>query len=146
MLIFWTLVVGALLGYVFGHYIKPNLRLRESIREAKRLGNAVIESENMGVYRTIVTDKGQTSELTVEVKEIAVTSAGQVKVEYMSAFYKNPDFRNKKGEALMREVRDLLGDYLPVNDIEWYETADRHENAKKNLRSLDTLHRQHFGE
>lgn len=145
MLVFWTFILAALLGYVIGHYLRPNIRLQQSIQEAKRICGAVLLEGNKGVYKTIVTDQNQTSELIVEVKELAVTKSGQVKVEYLSANYKNPDFRTRKGEALLQEVRDLLGDYLPLEDIEWYETSDSHDNIKKHLRSLDTLHRQHFG-
>jgi transcription elongation factor GreA-like protein len=146
MLIFWTLVIGALLGYMFGHYIRPNLRLREAIRETRKKGAALLGEQNKGVYRTIVTDQNQSSELVVEVRELAVTKSGQVKVEYTSAYYKNPVFRTKKGEALLREVWELLGEYLPQQEIEWYETKDNHENINKHLSSIDTLHRQHFGQ
>jgi hypothetical protein len=73
----------------------------------------------------------------VEVKELAVTKAGQVKVEYLSAFYKNPEFRTRKGEALLKEVQGLLGDYLPLHEIEWYETTERHENIKNFVKTFD---------
>ncbi|WP_266205159.1 hypothetical protein [Pontibacter kalidii] len=145
MLIFWTLVIGAVLGYMFGYYIKPNQRLQKAIEQARQASMAVLEQGRQGVYRTVVTDHNQQSELVVEVKELAVTQAGQVKVEYLSAFYRNPDFRTKKGEALMREVRELLGDYLPLSDIEWYENAARQEQARKSLQSLDTLDKHHYG-
>ena len=146
MLLFWTFVIGAALGYLIGHFLKPNIRLRQSIQEAKRICGTVLQEGNKGIYKTIITDQHKTSELIVEIRELAVTKGGQVKVEYLSANYKNPDFRTRKGVALLQEVRDLLGDYLPLEDIEWYETTDAHENIKKHLRSLDTLHRQHFGE
>lgn len=145
MLFFWTFVIGAALGYIFGHYLKPNRRLRKVIQEARQANMAVLEEGNKGVYRTVVSDHDQTSELVVEVKELAVTKAGQVKVEYLSAFYKNPAFRTKKGEALLREVRELLGDYLPLSDIEWYENAERQINAQQNLKTLDTLHKHQLG-
>lgn len=145
MLFFWTFVIGAALGYIFGHYLKPNRRLRKVIQEARQANMAVLEEGNKGVYRTVVTEHDQTSELVVEVKELAVTKAGQVKVEYLSAFYKNPAFRTRKGEALLREVRELLGDYLPLSDIEWYENAERQISAQQNLKTLDTLHKHQLG-
>ncbi|WP_299821508.1 hypothetical protein [uncultured Pontibacter sp.] len=137
MLIFWTLVIGAILGYIFGHYIRPNTRLQAALKEVRAKSIAALEEGNKGVYKTIVTDHNQSSELVTEVKELAVTEAGQVKVQYLSAYYKNPEFRTKKGEALLREVQDLLGEYLPLEEIEWYETTQRHENIKKHLHSLD---------
>ncbi|WP_242919470.1 hypothetical protein [Pontibacter liquoris] len=146
MLIFWTLLIGAALGYMFGHYINPNLRLRKAIKEARALLTTALEEKHKGVYKTIVTEQNQSSELVAEVRELAITSGGQVKVEYLSAAYKNPAFRTRKGEALLREVRDLLGDYLPLNEIEWYENSDRLANINKNLNSLDNLQKQHFGE
>ncbi|WP_299762021.1 hypothetical protein [uncultured Pontibacter sp.] len=141
MLFFWTFILGAALGYIFGYYLKPNRRLRKVIQEARQTNMAVLEEGNKGVYRTVVTEHDQTSELVVEVKELAVTKAGQVKVEYLSAFYKNPAFRTRKGEALLREVRELLGDYLPLSDIEWYENAERQITAQQNLKTLNTLHK-----
>jgi len=145
MIIFWVFVIGALLGYMFGHFIKPNLRLRQAIQEARSTAAAALEEGHKGVFRTIVTDQNQSSELVVEVRELAVTSGGQVKVDFLSAYYKNPSFRTRKGEALLREVRDLLGDYLPLTDIEWYDKTERHENLKKHLGTLDDLHKQQFG-
>ncbi|WP_439882321.1 hypothetical protein ACSX1A_03970 [Pontibacter sp. MBLB2868] len=145
MLIFWTLVIGAVLGYMYGHYIKPNLRLRKAIKAARETCETALQEGNKGVYRTIITDHNQSSELTVEVQELAVTQAGQVKVAYINAFYKNPDFRNRKGEALLREVRELLGDYLPRNEIEWYENSERREQVKEQIKNLDNLHKQYFG-
>ena len=141
MLVFWTFVVAALLGYVIGHYVKPNHRLQKAIKIARETCTAVLEQGNKGVYRTFVTEQNKTSELVIEVKELAVTSGGQVKVEYLEAYYKNPEFRTRKGEALLKEVRELLGDYLPLNDIEWYETTERHEQIKKHLSTLDNLHK-----
>lgn len=124
-----------------GHYVMPNRKLRQALHDVRTQCAAALEEGNKGVYKTIVTDNGKSSELVVEVRELAITKTGQVKVEYVSAQYRNPDFRNKKGEALLSEVRDLLGEYLPLNDIEWYETTDRHENIKKYLNSLDLINR-----
>ncbi|TPE43259.1 hypothetical protein FJM65_14195 [Pontibacter mangrovi] len=145
MLIFWIFVIGAVLGYLYGHYLKPNRRLQKALQEARRASMAVLEEGNKGVYRTVVTDHNQQSELVVEVKELAVTQGGQVKVEYISAQYKNPEFRTRKGEALLREVRELLGDYLPLSDISWYETTDRHTKARENLSTLDNLQKHQLG-
>ncbi|MFD2247953.1 hypothetical protein [Pontibacter ruber] len=136
MLIFWASVLAAFLGYVYGYYIRPNQRLRQALNDARQKCIAVLEEGNKGVYRTIVTDNNKSSELVVEVKELAVTKNGQVKVQYLSAFYKNPDFRTKKGEALLKEVHGLLGEYLPLSEIEWYETTEQHENIRKYLNSL----------
>ena len=138
MLIFWMLVVGAFLGYLYGFYVRPNQQLRAALQEARQKCAAALEEGHKGVYKTIVTDNNKSSELVVEVKELAVTQNGQVKVQYLSAFYKNPEFRTKKGEALLKEVHGLLGEYLPLNEIEWYETTERHENIKKYLNSLNT--------
>lgn len=129
------------MGYIVGHYVMPNRKLRKALHDVRTQCAAALEEGNKGVYKTIVTDNGKSSELVVEVRELAVTKTGQVKVEYVSAQYRNPDFRNKKGEALLNEVRDLLGEYLPLNDIEWYETTDRHEKIKKYLNSLDLINR-----
>lgn len=145
MLLFWTLVVGAVLGYVYGFYLKPNKLLRKSIEEAKQTCQLALQEGRKGVYRTLVQDHDQSSELVVEVKELALTQASQVKVEYLSAFYKNPSFRTKKEEALLREVRDLLGDYLPEQDIEWYDNRPRQTNIQEQLNNLNKLHEQHFG-
>ncbi|WP_303409630.1 hypothetical protein [Pontibacter sp. BT731] len=130
-----------MLGYIVGHYVMPNRKLRQALQDVRKQCAAALEEGNKGVYKTIVTDNGKSSELVVEVRELAITKTGQVKVEYVSAQYRNPDFRTKKGEALLSEVRDLLGEYLPLNDIEWYETTDRHENIKKYLNSLDLINR-----
>nr|WP_256488661.1 hypothetical protein [Pontibacter sp. HSC-36F09] len=132
------------MGYIVGHYVIPNRKLRQALLDVRKQCAAALEEGNKGVYKTIVTDNGKSSELVVEVRELAVTKTGQVKVEYVSAQYRNPDFRNKKGEALLSEVRDLLGEYLPLNDIEWYETTDRHENIKKYLNSLDLINHNLF--
>lgn len=145
MLIFWALIIGAALGYLYGHRIKPNRKLQRAIQTAKHACAFALQQGNKGVYRTIITDHNQTSELTVEVEELAVTQAGQVKVAYRSAFYKNPEFRTKKGEALLREVRELLGDYLPASDIEWFENKEKHEHFTRQKQIIDNLHQEHFG-
>lgn len=145
MLLFWIFVIGAVLGYMYGHYLKPNLSLRKAIQEAREASQAVLQEGHQGVYRTVVSDHNEQSELVVEVKELAITQAGMVKVEYLSAYYKNPSFRTKKGEALMREVRELLGDYLPLSDIEWYETTERQDKARKSLHTLDALGKNNVG-
>ena len=145
MLLFWIFVIGAVLGYMYGHYLKPNLSLRKAIQQAREASQAVLQEGHQGVYRTVVSDHNEQSELVVEVKELAVTQAGMVKVEYLSAYYKNPSFRTKKGEALMREVRELLGDYLPLSDIEWYETTERQDKARKSLHTLDALGKNNVG-
>lgn len=129
-------MLGALAGYVFGYYIRPNQRLRTTIREAKEKCRAALEEGHKGVYKTIVTDQNKSSELVVEVKELAVTQAGQVKVEYLSAFYKNPEFRTRKGDAMLKEVHGLLGEYLPMHEIEWYETTEQHERIKNHLNTI----------
>ncbi|WP_347159089.1 hypothetical protein [Pontibacter chitinilyticus] len=146
MIIFWTFVVAAVLGYLYGHRIRPNRRLRRALKEAQEICRAVLEEGRKGVYKTIVTDEQRSSELVVEVKELALTQAGQVKVQYLSAFYKNPDFRTRKGEALLKEVHGLLGDYLPQNDIEWYETTERHQKTQKYLNSLDYSQKSLLGD
>lgn len=142
--ILFTLIIGFLIGYFYGYKIKPNRRLREQVKELKEQCISALEEGNKGVYRTIVMDQSKSSELVVEVKELAVTESGQVKVEYLSAYYKNPDFRTSKGEALLKEVRDLLGDFLPLQEIEWYETNERHENIKKYVHSLENNFRKQF--
>lgn len=134
--------IAFLAGYVYGHKIKPNKKLRATIREVREQCRIALEEGNKGVYKTLVTDDNQTSELVVEVKELAVTEAGQVKVQYISAFYKNPEFRTKKGEALLNEIRDLLGEYLPIHEIEWYETTERHENIKRHMLTLDKTYKK----
>ena len=137
MAIFWTFVIGALLGYIFGHYIRPKQRVRAALKDVREKCIAVLEEGNKGVYKTIVTDNNKSSELVVEVKELAVTKNGLVKVQYLSAYYKNPAFRTRKGEALLKEMQDLLGDYLPLEEIEWYENSERHDNIKKYLNSIN---------
>lgn len=132
------------MGYIVGHYIVPNRHLRKALHDVRKQCAVALEEGNKGVYKTIVNDNGKSSELVVEVRELAVTKTGQVKVEYVSAQYRNPDFRTKKGEALLNEVRDLLGEYLPLNDIEWYEQTDRHERIKKYLDSLDLINHNLF--
>ncbi|RIJ42108.1 hypothetical protein D1627_07445 [Pontibacter oryzae] len=134
-----------MLGYFYGHQIKPNRQLRRAIQTAKEACAAAMQQGNRGVYRTVITDHNQTSELTVEVEELAVTQAGQVKVTFHSAFYKNPEFRTKKGEALLREVRELLGDYLPANEIEWFERTEKQNNITRQQQIIDNLHQEHFG-
>jgi len=146
MVFIWTIILGAILGYGFGHYIRPNQRLRNALRELRTKAVAVLEEGNKGVYRTIITDKNKSSELVVEVKELAITKNGQVKVQYLSAFYKNPEFRNRKGEALLKEVHGLLGDYLPLHEIEWYETTERHQKIKNYLSTLDNAPKYQLGE
>lgn len=121
--------------------------MRKALKEVREKCIAALEEGNKGVYKTIVTDHNQSSELVVEIKELAVTQHGQVKVQYLSAFYNNPEFRTRKGDALLKEVHGLLGEYLPLNEIEWYETTERHENIKKYLHSIDDhTHKNLFGE
>lgn len=143
MAIFWTFVIGALLGYIYGYYIRPKQRLRQTIRQVREQCIAALEGGNKGVYRTIVTDQDRSSELVVEIQERAITQNGQVKVQYLSAYYKNPEFRTRKGEALLQEVQGLLGDYLPLNEIEWYDASKRQERIKKYLNDL-TLAQHHL--
>ena len=131
-----TTISAAYLGYIYGHYIRPKARVRQVIKEIREKCQAVLQEGHKGVYRTIVTDKDQSSELVVEVEQLAVTKNGQVKVRYLSAFYKNPTFRTRQGDALLKEVHGLLGNYLPFEEIEWYETNEQHENIKKYLHSL----------
>jgi hypothetical protein len=137
MIIVATFVTAFLFGYLYGHKIKPNRKMREAVREVREQCRAALEEGNKGVYKTLVSEDDKSSELTVEVKEIAVTESGQVKVQYISAFYRNPEFRTKKGDALLNEVRDLLGEYLPLHEIEWYETSERHDNIKKYVNTLE---------
>ncbi len=140
MAIIIVAIAAAFLGYIYGHRIRPNQLLKEAVREVKEKCVAALEEGNKGVYKTIVTDNNVSSELVVEVKELAVTQNGLVKVQYLSAYYKNPEFRTKKGDALLKEVHGLLGEYLPLNEIEWYETTERHENIKKYLNSINIKH------
>jgi hypothetical protein len=142
---FLTAVAAFFLGYLFGNKIKPNRQLRKTLKEIREKCIAALEEGNKGVYRTIITDNKKSSELVVEVKELAVTKNGQVKVQYLSAFYKNPEFRTKKGDALLAEVHGLLGEYLPLDEIEWYETSERHENIKKYIKFIDTTYKRQSG-
>ncbi len=132
------------LGYVYGYWVKPNQRLREKTRDLRDRYRAILEEGRMGVYKTIVMDKDKSSELVVEVKELAVTELGQVKVQYLSAFYKNPEFRTKKGDALLGEVSGMLGEFLPLHEIEWYETNDRDEKIREHLHSFEKRYKNHF--
>ncbi|GEO07185.1 hypothetical protein AAE02nite_48490 [Adhaeribacter aerolatus] len=140
MAIIISVICAAFLGYLYGHYIRPKQVLRNALKDVKQRCIAVLEEGNKGVYRTIVTDNNQSSELIVEVKELAVTKTRQVKVQYLDAFYKNPEFRTRKGEALLKEVQGLLGDYLPGDEIEWYDNTQRHDNIKKYLNDLNITH------
>lgn len=142
--IIFTFVFAFLLGYIYGYRIKPNQRLREKTREVRDKYKAILEEGRKGVYKTIVMDEHKSSELVVEVKELAVTELGQVKVQYLSAFYKNPAFRTRKGEALLNEVNDLLGDFLPLHEIEWYETEKRNEKIRDHLHSFERKYKNHF--
>lgn len=141
MVIFLTFAIAFFIGYIYGHKIKPNRQLRQTIQEVKEKCAAVLEEGNKGIYKTIVTENNKTSELILEVKELAITKNGQVKVQYLSAFYKNPEFRTKKGDALLAEVRNLLGEYLPAEEIEWYETAERHEKIKNFANSFNSTYK-----
>lgn len=136
-------ILGALLGYIYGYYIRPRQKLRQALREVRQKCIEALEGGHKGVYKTIVTDQAQSSELVVEVQEKALTQNGQVKVQYLSAYYKNPAFRTRKGQALLDEVRGLLGDYLPLQEIEWYDTANRQELIRKYLNSL-TITQHHL--
>ncbi|PSR57233.1 hypothetical protein AHMF7605_09245 [Adhaeribacter arboris] len=130
-----------MLGYIYGHHIRPKPLLRRAVREVREKCIAALEEGNKGVYKTVITNgSNKSSELVVEVKELAITQSGQVKVQYLSADYRNPEFRTRKGEALLKEVQGLLGDYLPLNEIEWYETNERHENIKKYLSAVTLNH------
>jgi hypothetical protein len=142
--IIFTFVFAFFLGYIYGYRIKPNRRLREKIREVRDRYKAILEEGRQGVYKTIVMDENKSSELVVEVKELAVTELGQVKVQYLSAFYKNPEFRTRKGEALLNEVNGLLGDFLPLHEIEWYETDKRDEKIRDHLHSFERKYKNHF--
>ncbi|AKQ45194.1 hypothetical protein TH63_05400 [Rufibacter radiotolerans] len=136
--------IGAFAGYLYGYKIKPNNQLRNALKEIREKGNLLLEDARKGVYKTIVTDQSASSELVVEVKELALTQAGQVKVEYLGAFYKNPAFRTRKGEALLQEVQGLLGDYLPQNEIEWYDTSARQDNMRELIQTLDEVQKTHL--
>lgn len=136
MAIFITAIIAALLGYIYGYYIRPRQKLRQTIREVREKCQAVLEAGNKGVFRTIVTDQDQTSELVVEIQQQAYTQNGQVKVQYLNAYYKNPAFRTSKGDALLKEVHGMLGEYLPGNEIEWYDNSQKQEQIKKYLNTL----------
>lgn len=142
--IFLVFIIAFFMGYFYGYRIKPNQRLRQERRELREKCQAVLDEGRKGVYKTIVMDQNKSSELVVEVKELAVTEGGQVKVQYLSAFYKNPDFRTKKGDALLSEVHGLLGEYLPLHEIEWYETGGRQEHIRNYMDSLNNKHKKRF--
>ena len=144
MLIPITFMIAFFLGYLYGYKIKPNKRMRQALNEVKEQCRAALEEGNKGVYKTMITDQSKNSELVVEVKELAVTETGQVKVQYLSAFYKNPEFRTRKGEALLNEVRDLLGEYLPLHEIEWYETTERHKSIQNHVSTLEKTYKKQF--
>jgi hypothetical protein len=146
MVFVFVLLMGAVLGYIYGNMIRPNLRLQKALQEVKAKCLAVLEGGRTGVYRTIVTDNQKSSELVVEIKELAVTQAGQVKVQYLNAFYKNPVFRTRKGDALLQEVQGLLGDYLPETEIEWFETADRNAKIEEFVHRLDSKSPRKLGQ
>ncbi|RNI29130.1 hypothetical protein [Rufibacter latericius] len=139
----FILILGGFLGYIYGSRIRPNQKLQKTIQDLQEKCRAVLEDEHKGVYKTIVTDKQKSSELVVEVKELAVTQGGQVKVQYLSAFYKNPEFRTRKGPELLQEVHGLLGEYLPKNEIEWYEVNGRHQKIKEFVVELDSVQNPH---
>lgn len=139
MAFFLAMLAAAFLGYLYGHRIRPDKKLQQALQEIRTRGMAILEEGRRGVYKTMVTDQQRSSELVVEVKALAVTTGGQVKVQYISAFYRNPDFRTNKGEALRAEVQDLLGTYLPENEIEWYENKDRQDNIREFLRAVEAV-------
>ena len=140
-----TAIAAFFIGYIYGNKIRPNKQMRKALDEVRAKCTAVLEEGNKGVYRTIVTDTNQSSELTVEVKELAITKNGHVKVQYLSAFYKNPEFRTKKGEALLTEVHGLLGEYLPFDEIEWYDNSERHTAIRKYLNSINSNFNKQIG-
>jgi hypothetical protein len=145
MIIFLCSLIAFLIGHLYGHKIRPNKRLRKALKEVTDSCTAVLEEGNKGVFKTIVTENNRSSELVVEVKELAVTRTGKVKVQYLSAFYKNPEFRTKKGDALLTEVHSLLGEYLPMDEIEWYEANERHTAIRNYLNSIKSTYRQQLG-
>lgn len=136
--------IAFFMGYIYGHKIKPNRRLRATIKEVRENCIAALEEGRKGVFKTIVMDGDKSSELVVEVKELALTELGQVKVQYLSAYYKNPDFRTRKGEALLKEVHELLGDYLPVQEIEWYESTAKKDQIKSHLDSIENKFKRYI--
>jgi len=144
MTIYLTIFIAFMAGYIYGHKIRPNKRLRRAIQDVKERCAAILEGGNRGVYKTVVTDAAnKSSELVVEVKQLAVTKNGQVKVQYLSAFYKNPEFRTKKGDALLAEVHGLLGEYLPAEDIEWYESSAQRSNVENFVNYINTTYHKH---
>lgn len=140
-----TAIAAYFIGYLYGNKIRPNKQMNKALKEVREKCTAVLEEGNKGVYRTIVTDNNQSSELTVEVKELAVTKNGHVKVQYLSAFYKNPEFRTKKGEALLTEVHGLLGEYLPFDEIEWYDNSGKHTSIRNFLNSINSNSNKQIG-
>ncbi|RNI27232.1 hypothetical protein EFA69_13810 [Rufibacter immobilis] len=144
MAFFFAFLLAAFLGYLYGYYIRPNQKLRKAVEKVKAQCVAALEEGRKGVYKTIVTDQQNASELVVEVKELALTQGGQVKVQYLNAFYKNPEFRTRKGEALLQEVRGLLGEYLPASEVEWYETEARHARIRELVQTIDPKHSTHL--
>ncbi len=145
MTFFLGIIAAFYLGYIYGHKFRPNQRLRTALKEVREKCAAVLEGGNKGLYKTVVTDDNKSSELQVEIKELAITKNGLVKVEYLHAFYKNPEFRTKKGEALLAEVQGLLGDYLPTAEIEWYENSERHSAIKNFITYVDTTYNKQSG-
>lgn len=141
---FFVFIIAYAIGYLYGYKIRPNQKLKAKLREVEEQCKAVLEGGNRGVYKTIVMDKDKSSELVAEIQELAVTDRGQVKVKYLSAYYKNPEFRTKKGEALLAEVHGLLGEYLPLNEIEWFENTGRHETIHNFVDSLHTTYKKQF--
>lgn len=131
-----AIIIAALAGYIYGARLRPDKELSEVLDRLKNQGEDLLTDGKKGVYRTVVTDQQKSSELTVEVKEVAQTQAGQVKVQYLSAYYQNPAFRTRKGEALLQEVHGLLGEYLPANEIEWYAQKERQERVTEFLNTL----------
>ncbi len=128
------------MGYFLGSRLGPHRELKTTLQELRTQCEAALNEGRRGVYTTLITDQQKSSELVIEVKELATTQAGQVKVEYLSAYYKNPDFRTKKGEALLAEVQELLGLYLPDADIEWYQQPSaRQEKVQAFAQKLEKL-------
>ncbi len=140
-----TALVAFFIGYIYGNKIKPRKQMRKALIEVQEKCKVVLEEGNKGVYRTVVSDNNQSSELTVEVKELAITKNGHVKVQYLSAFYKNPEFRTKKGEALLTEVHGLLGEYLPFDEIEWYDNSEKHASIRNFLDSINSNSNKQIG-
>jgi hypothetical protein len=35
-----------------------------------------------------------------------------------------------------------LGDYLPLHEIEWYETNERHDNIRRHMISLEKTYKK----